>query len=57
MQRYLRSVYWSVANGQKDNVKMWFHFLDSGDALEETFGTLRTNCNGAKGTGDGMDFL
>jgi len=57
LQRYFRSVFWSMANAIEDGIPTYFLFQDSGDRLEEAYGLLRCLCGGASGTGSGMDVL
>jgi len=40
-QAMYRSLYWSVATAKVENIKEYFIFLDSGDALENIFNIVR----------------
>ena len=57
LQRYFRSIYWSIANAIEDGIPEYFLFQDSGDRLEEAYGLLRCLNGGASGNGSGMDVL
>mmetsp|Transcript_6667 Transcript_6667/g.14579 ORF Transcript_6667/g.14579 Transcript_6667/m.14579 type:complete len:1179 (+) Transcript_6667:780-4316(+) len=57
LQRYFRSVYWSIANAIEDGIPTYLLFFDSGDRLEEAYGLLRCLNGGASGNGSGMSVL